>query len=85
MSYCRFSADSDVYLFFHVNGFIDCCGCWLSDEDRSHQLHNGHEVYDHLLQHKAAGHQIHPELLTYTAEDWQDEWRFEAVLDAEGL
>ena len=29
MSYCRFS-DGDVYLFHHVDGFIECCACRLA-------------------------------------------------------
>lgn len=29
MSYCRFGNGSDVYMFPHVGGYIDCCMCSL--------------------------------------------------------
>ena len=29
MSYCRFSDGSDVYMFHHVAGYVECCGCRL--------------------------------------------------------
>lgn len=28
MSYCRFGRYSDVYVIHHVDGFIQCCGCF---------------------------------------------------------
>lgn len=31
MSYCRF-IEGDVYLFFHVGGYYDCCACLLADK-----------------------------------------------------
>lgn len=27
MAYCRFSEDSDVYMYWHVAGAIECCAC----------------------------------------------------------
>ena len=30
MSYARFSGDSDVYVYEHYAGFIECCGCRFS-------------------------------------------------------
>lgn len=32
MSYCRFSDQSDVYLYQHVEGGIVCCACRLNKE-----------------------------------------------------
>lgn len=29
MSYCRFS-DGDVYMFDHIDGYIECCACRLT-------------------------------------------------------
>lgn len=29
MSYCRFS-EADIYLFYHVDGFFQCCACRLA-------------------------------------------------------
>lgn len=33
MSYCRFgSEDSDVYMYHHCGGFIECCSCLLANK-----------------------------------------------------
>lgn len=55
MSYCRFS-DGDVYLFYHVNGFYDCCGCRLNSEKTS--FNTPSETLEHLKEHIAAGHDV---------------------------
>lgn len=67
MSFERFSS-SDVYIFEHVGGFIQCCGCWLSDggfglsveENDSWfvDLKTPREALAHLDAHEAAGHDI---------------------------
>ena len=31
MSYCRWSDDSDVYLYAHVSGGWECCGCSMGE------------------------------------------------------
>jgi len=31
MSYCRMS-EGDVYMYPHIYGYIDCCGCRLSNQ-----------------------------------------------------
>ena len=59
MSYCRFSEESNVYLYPHVDGGHHCCGCYL-------QRHTGEfvmldtleEVKAHLETHVAAGHRV---------------------------
>lgn len=34
MSYARFGWDgSDVYVFMHTGGFLDCCGCCLQERE----------------------------------------------------
>jgi hypothetical protein len=30
MSFARFSDSSDVYIFEHVSGYIQCCGCSIA-------------------------------------------------------
>lgn len=60
MSYARFGKHSDIYLFAHVGGYVQCCGCWLGDE---WNLHSAQEVVQHLEKHVKAGHQVHPALL----------------------
>lgn len=68
MSFERFSS-SDVYIFEHAGGFIQCCGCWLHDEslglsieedDDSWlvELKTPREALAHLDEHEAAGHDI---------------------------
>jgi hypothetical protein len=59
MSFERFSS-SDVYIFEHVNGFIECCGCWLADWDTEGfpQLKTPREALAHLDRHEEVGHDI---------------------------
>ena len=59
MSFERFSS-SDVYVFEHVGGFIECCGCWLmADNDEwSVKLATPREALEHLDIHEAVGHDI---------------------------
>lgn len=59
MSFERFSS-SDIYMFEHVSGFIECCGCWLIDWDTEGfpQLKTPREALSHLDIHEAAGHDI---------------------------
>jgi len=71
MSYCRhaFWEDigeethgSDVYLYPHVDGFVQCCGCLLSPSAEEGGF-RGNVNFDfkrgalaHLWQHRLAGH-----------------------------
>ena len=60
MSFERFSS-SDVYIFEHVGGFIQCCGCWLDGDDEDSwfvELKTPREALAHLDRHDAAGHDI---------------------------
>ena len=59
MSFERFST-SDVYIFEHVGGFIECCGCWFVDWDTEPfpQLKTPREALQHLYRHIDAGHDI---------------------------
>lgn len=61
MSFERFSS-SDVYIYEHVSGFIECCGCLLADEIDSDKwllkLKTPREALAHLDVHEAAGHDI---------------------------
>lgn len=51
MSYCRFF-NSDVYLFEHVGGYAECCGCSLRDNP---EFDTPLLALDHLLEHIEAG------------------------------
>ena len=60
MSFERFSS-SDVYIYEHVGGFIECYGCLFSDWDDSEpfpQLKTPREALAHLDRHEEAGHDI---------------------------
>ena len=62
MSFERFSS-SDVYIFEHVGGFIECCGCSLTEVDEGEifgfaKLTTPREALAHLDAHEAAGDDI---------------------------
>lgn len=59
MSFERFSS-SDVYIYEHVGGFIECCGCLFTDWDTEPfpQLKTPREALAHLDLHEKAGHDI---------------------------
>jgi hemerythrin-like domain-containing protein len=67
MSYARFGWEgSDVYIFEHVGGFIECCGCSMAsvDEDDpnaffgSARLNTAREALDHLEEHVKVGDNV---------------------------
>lgn len=60
MSFSRFS-DSDVYVFEHVGGGIECCGCWLTAGEKygwSYNAKTPREMLKHLERHEDAGHDV---------------------------
>lgn len=59
MSFERFST-SDVYVFEHVGGFIQCCGCWFVDWDADSfpEFKTPRKALEHLYRHSNAGHNI---------------------------
>jgi hypothetical protein len=60
VSFERFST-SDIYMFEHVGGWIECCGCWFGDspdEDYFPQFKTPYEALLHLSVHEMAGHDI---------------------------
>lgn len=56
MSYCRFSGESDVYLYASV-GRLVCCSCLLNTNDDS-WLYSPREALEHLKTHRKAGHKV---------------------------
>lgn len=74
MAYSRFF-DSDIYIYPHVDGYIECCGCWLNErlEDTlfglNEKITNDEQLEDHLDQHLLAGHNIPENLLQDILED----------------
>jgi hypothetical protein len=62
MSFERFSS-SDVYIYEHVGGFIECCGCVLATAEEGEifgftHLKTPREALTHLDAHEAAGDDI---------------------------
>lgn len=62
MSFARFSS-SDIYMFEHVGGFIQCCGCSLADPRDGEifgfaDLKTPREALAHLDLHEEAGDDI---------------------------
>jgi hypothetical protein len=51
---------SDVYIFEHVGGWIECCGCWFGDwvSKPFPQFYTPREALTHLDVHENAGHDI---------------------------
>ena len=76
MSYARF-LDSDVYVFMHVSGYLQCCGCWLShlnpvdpDYYNSFNAHSTQEMVDHIVKHKRRKHNVPADLIEHL---WADD------------
>jgi hypothetical protein len=55
LSYCRFSDESDVYLYESVSGGFRCCGCCLYEEPG---ITTPIEAFGHLWEHRKAGEQV---------------------------
>lgn len=61
MAYSRFW-DSDMYIYPHVDGYVCCAACLLSEE--SEIIKDDEHLYIHIEEHKKAGHEM-PEMLYY--------------------
>ena len=62
MSFERFGS-SDIYMYEHVGGFIECCGCSLAEVDENEifgfaKLATPREALAHLDAHESAGDDI---------------------------
>jgi hypothetical protein len=76
VAYSRFF-DSDIYIYPHVGGWIECAACWLNERADEYSLFSmSEEIYDdghlitHVREHIKAGHDV-PEglLLEILADD----------------
>lgn len=57
MALCRFGWDgSDVYVYYDVGGFINCCGCPMQEE--SFHADTEQQMIDHLRAHQKRGDHI---------------------------
>jgi hypothetical protein len=66
MAYCRFTRDSDVYVFETESG-IECCRCRLVGG--TFAAGGPAQMIGHLLEHRAAGHAVPDEALRELRED----------------
>ena len=63
MAYSRFY-DSDIYIYPHVSGHIECAGCFLNIPTDEYNLFKSEHILDdetlliHILQHRISGHNI---------------------------
>lgn len=62
MSYCRFLG-ADAYIYEHAGGFIECCGCSLTDREDGEifgffRANTAREMLAHMDEHRAAGDYI---------------------------
>lgn len=71
MSYCRWSAESNVYVYLDVGGYINCCGC-----DRSGYNGDTETMVKHLEDHIADGHLVPDYVIPALLEDQEhnDNW-----------
>jgi len=74
MAYSRFF-DSDIYIYAHVEGYIECCACWLNERldtnlfGLSEKITNDEQLEAHLDEHLLAGHDIPNNLLKEILDD----------------
>ena len=67
MAYSRFT-NSDIYTYPHIEGYIECAGCFLNIPTDEYNLFKSTQIDDdetllmHILQHKISGHNL-PESL----------------------
>jgi hypothetical protein len=74
MAYSRFF-DSDIYIYPHIDGYIECCACWLNERldtglfGLSEKITNDEQLEIHLDDHLLAGHDIPDGLLDEILRD----------------
>lgn len=56
MSYCRFS-EGDVYMYSHIYGYIDCCGCSLAGKTTT-KFNSRMDAINHLQLHIMNGDKV---------------------------
>ena len=68
MAYSRFF-DSDIYIYPHIDGYIECCACWLNEKletglfGLSEKIRDDQTLEEHIDEHILAGHNIPEGLL----------------------
>jgi hypothetical protein len=75
MAYTRF-LDSDIYIYPHTRGYIECAACWLNEKKDEYslfvasvQITNDDQLREHLDLHAKAGHDMPDNLLQEILQD----------------
>jgi hypothetical protein len=75
MAYTRF-LDSDIYIYPHTRGYIECAACWLNESKTEYslfvasvQITNDDQLREHLDLHAKAGHDMPDNLLQDILQD----------------
>ena len=78
MSYARFSDESNVYMYHHYQGFIECCGCWISDEIPdgyedipSPRFKTARRAIRHLMEHIEKGYKVPDRVFDRIYEEYE--------------
>lgn len=77
MSYARMSDESDVYIYSHANGFIECCGCSITEPEEYEdfgfaRLATAREALAHLDKHVELGHNVPEKAFIRIREEHED-------------
>jgi hypothetical protein len=70
MSYARWSADSSVYVYLDVGGFLCCCGCSLAEGNRL--FWTTADLIAHLHEHENAGGVIEDDTFAHLIDEAAD-------------
>jgi hypothetical protein len=75
MAYTRFY-DSDLYIYPHVAGYIECCACILNEPQDEYSLfsaslaiYNDEDLAEHINLHLSVGHNMPINLLQEILQD----------------
>jgi hypothetical protein len=75
MAYSRFF-DSDIYIYPHVGGWIECQACYLNEPTDqyslfsvSEEIHDDGHLITHVREHIKAGHNVPVGLLQEILDD----------------
>ena len=75
MAYSRFT-NSDIYIYPHVAGYIECCACILNEPQDEYSLfsaslaiYNDDQLREHLDLHARVGHSMPDNLLQEILQD----------------
>jgi hypothetical protein len=77
MSYARFSAESDVYVYHHYMGWIECCACNITPVEQGENVgffraYTAREILDHLGMHSMIGESIPERCFARIREEYPD-------------